>query len=420
MASTLTEERRVAWKIQGIGPDPAHILVVFKKSGTGNILHKVLEPGEVLKPGWFESPDSFLAYAVSKDENLRHSFSRKYQAVGQIWTFTLHFVLDFQVSKAKTLALKLDGGDPLRRLEEEISRVLSATARRLPWEALKRESADFGCYLLEAESTEGLGERRSNFERLQSFATSLGLDLRHVDVTRSLMEEDLQPDVHVRKVGIQMGVDSAQQVLELERDRLKQEREILGEQHRQERELLAIHGNQVLQGAERLRMVLDSVTKEGLRGFSQAVDGVRSFPAISDALQEIRTIQSSLMAVSAGPGSMPALGAAGSPLLPSVQTGPLLAEVRRPSDSLERLVTEAFKHLRVLDGNLADKRRILATSLHLLAEAALGREGDEEYLEGCCENLKQQLYPLESALEEEQLGFLRRIMDTERLRQDLA
>jgi len=420
MALTLTEERRVAWKIQGIGPDPAHTLVVFKKTGTGNALHKVLQPGEALRLGWFDSLDSYLAYAVSNDENLRHSFSRKYQAAGQLWTFTLHFNLDFQVSKAKDLALKLEGDDPLKRLEEEAARVLSATARRLPWEVLKQESPDFGLHLLETESTEGLGESRSNFERLRSFATSLGFDLRNVDITRSLTEDDLRADAQARKVGIQMGVESSQQVLELERERLKQEREILKEQHRQEREQLVSNGNQVVQQAERLRMVLDSITKEGLRGFSQAVDGVRSFPAINDALLEIRTIQSSLMAVSAGSAYIPALGTAGSPLLPGVQSVPLLAEVRRPSDPLERLVIEAFEHLRVLDGNPADKRRLLAISLHLLAEAALGSEGDEEYLEGCRENLKQQLYPLESALGEEKLSFLHRITDTEKLRQDLA
>lgn len=421
MALTLTEERRIAWKIQGVGPAPAHILVVFKKVGTGKILHKILQPGETLKLGWRDSSNDYEAYAISNDENLRHSFSRLYKAVGQVWTFTLHFSLDFRVSEAKILALKLEGDDPLKRLEEEIAKVLSATARHLPWEALKRESPDFGLHLLDSAGTEGSGARKRNFERLREFAAQLGLDLRDIGITRSLTEEDLGPDVTVRKVGIQIGVESAQQVLELERERLKQERERLRERHRQECELMVAHGNQALQGMERLRMVLDGVTKEGIRGFSQAVDGVRSFAAINDALLEIRAVQSSLTALSAGTGSTSTLGASEGMILPGVSTsGMLLAEMRRPSDPLERIVAEAFQRMHLLDGNFADKRRILATILHILAEAGLGNEGDEGYLEACHENLKRQLYPLESGLDEETLGFLRLITDIEELRKELA
>ncbi len=71
MAQTLMEDRKVAWKIQGIGPDPAHSLVIFKKVGQGKILHKVLHPGEVFKRPIFTSADSYEAYAISADANLR-------------------------------------------------------------------------------------------------------------------------------------------------------------------------------------------------------------------------------------------------------------------------------------------------------------------------------------------------------------
>lgn len=420
MALTLTEERRVAWKIQGIGPDPVHTLVIFKKVGTGKILHKILPPGYVLKLGWRESADSYVAYAISNDENLRHSFSRKYQSLNQVKTFTLHFILEFAVSEAQDLALKLEGRDPLKSLEDEVASMLSTTARHLPWEEVRQESPNFGLRLLEAEATKGSGERRENFAYLQFFARSLGLDLRHVDITRSLTEVDIEVEVINEKIERQLGVEAAQTRLGVGREKLKHHELVVRTGLEWEREQLAIQRRQALEGIDRLRIVFDNLTKEGLRGFSQAVDGVRSFPAINDAFLEIRTIQASLMALSSGTNSMPTLGAAGNPVLSAAQAGPLLTEVRRPSDPLERLVAEAFQHLRILDGNPADKRRILATLLHLIAEAALGREGDEEYLEGCRESLERQLYPLDGALEEEQLKFLGRLRDIEKLRQDLG
>jgi len=413
MALTLTEEKRIAWKIQGIGPDPAHTLVIFKKAGTGKTVHKVLRPGEPLKLGLLQSADSYEAFAVSANRNLRHEFSRKYGAVGQTWTFTLHFDLHFEVSDAERLALCLVSEDPLQRLEKEVARLLSATARHLSWESMKREGEDFGRRLREAETTDGQGERKTNFQRLQSFAGDLGFELWNVEITRTLTEADVEEDLTKRRNERLKVVARSERDLEAERDQLEHERELLRNRLKLERDIVNAQGQQALQGMERLRMVLDGITKEGLRGLSQAVGGVRSFPAINDALLEIRTIQSSLMGLSSGASSVPALDAAGSPVLQ-------VAEVRRPSDPLERLVTEAFQQMRALDGNPADKRRILAIILHLVAEAALGREGDENYLEGCRENLKQELYPLESALEEEQRDFLRRITDLEELRQELA
>ncbi len=429
MAASLTEDLRVAWKIQGVGPDPTHALAIFKKNGTGSVLHKMLEPGQTFRR-WFGSLDSYHAYSISTEENLRHTFSRKYQAVNQTWTFTLHFALDFKVARPKVLALKLDRSDPVRRLEEEVAMVLSATARRLSWEALEVEGPSFSLRLLEAESTEGLGERTLNFVRLISFAENLGLQLRNVGVTRSLSEGDLRPVIRKREVGIQLEVKVADHTLakgeelllhdsELLKDHHRQERELLKENHRQERERLALHGNQILQGAERLKLVLDSLTKEGLRGFSQAVDGVRSFPAIADALGEVQAIQASLMKLSSVPAfplSSPDNEA--NPLAGS-QAVPILTEARHPLDPLERFVGDAFQHLRSLDENPADKRLLLAISLHILAEASIGNEGDEEFLIGCSESLKRQIYPLESILGVGPLDFFNRIMNVDELRQDL-
>ena len=132
MPKTLTEERRVAWKIQGTGPDPAHSLVIFRKIGQGKVLHQTLPPGKRFKRPFLISADSFEAYAISADANLRHDFSRKYQAGAQTWTFTLHFKLHFRVASAERLGLSLSDQDPLERLQDEVANVLTRRPAGFP------------------------------------------------------------------------------------------------------------------------------------------------------------------------------------------------------------------------------------------------------------------------------------------------
>ncbi|MDX6484092.1 MAG: hypothetical protein QOE95_1863 [Gaiellaceae bacterium] len=310
MAQTLTEERKVAWRIQGTGPDPAHWLVILKKVGQGKILHRTLPPGQVFRRPLLTSADSYEAYAVSADGNLRHEFSRKYQAGAQTWTFTLHFKLHFRVKSVERLGLSLSGQDPLERLQEEVASVLSATARRFSWEVMKREGEDFGLCLREAEATDGQGERRTNFHRLQSFAGDLGLELRHLDVLRSLTEPDLADEKKVRANEQQKVIARSDQGLATEREQLNHELQSLRDQHGLDWETAVARSSQALQGMERLRVILAAEAEGGAQAIHQSAGELRSFDAIHQALIEVQGIQASLAGV-AGSGEPPKAGAAG-------------------------------------------------------------------------------------------------------------
>ncbi|MDX6484089.1 MAG: hypothetical protein QOE95_1860 [Gaiellaceae bacterium] len=419
MAQTLTEERKVAWRIQGIGPDPAHSLVIFKKVGQGKILHKVLRPGEVFKRPLLTSADSYEAYAVSADNNLRHEFSRKYQAGAQTWTFTLHFKLHFRVESVERLGLSLSGQDPLERLQEEVASMLSATARRFSWEIMKREGEDFGLRLREAEATDGQGERRTNFHRLQSFAGDLGLELRHLDVLRSLTEPDLADEKKVRVNEQQKVIARSDQGLAAEREQLNHELQSLRDQHGIERETAMARSSQALQGMERLRQVLDAVAEGGAQAIHQSAGELRSFDAIHRALIEVQGIQASLAGLAGG--AAPALEpAAHGKAIAGIASGGVLQLTARQGSPLESAVAEAFRHLRILDENPRDQRRILASVLHLIAEAGLGTEADENFLIGMREDLEGRLYPVKGAIPEEPRDFLESILDLEGLRQRLS
>jgi len=418
MAQTLTEERKVAWKIQGTGPDPAHSLVIFKKVGQGKILHKTLLPGQVFKRPFLASAESYEAYAVSADNNLRHDFSRKYQAGAQTWTFTLHFKLHFRVDSAERLGLSLSGQDPLERLQEEVASQLSATARRFSWEVMKQEGEDFGLRLREAEMTDGKGERRTNFHHLQGFANDLGLELRHLDVLRSLTEPDLEDEKRVRANERRKVIARSDQGLATEQEELNHELQSLKDQNRIERDTAVVRSSQALQGMERLRLVLDAVVEGGVQAIHQSAGELRSFDAIHRALIEIQGIQASLAGIAGG--AAPALvpGANGGLTEGATAGGALQLTARRDSP-MESIVAEAFRHMRILDENPRDQRRILASVLHLVAEAGLGTEADEEFLAACRDDLEGRLDPVQAALAKEPRDFLGSILDLDGLRQRL-
>jgi hypothetical protein len=419
MAQTLTEERKVAWRVQGIGPDPAHSLVIFKKVGQGKILHQALLPGQVFKRPFLTSADSYEAYAVSTDGNLRHEFSRKYMSGAQTWTFTLHFKLSFRVASAERLGLSLSDRDPLERLEEEVASMLSATARRFSWESMKREGEDFGLRLREAETTDGQGETKTSFRRLQDFASSLGLELRHLDVLRSLTEPDLEDDKKIRVNERQKVIARSDQELAAEQEQLNHEIQALKNQHRIDRDTAIARSSQALQGMQRLRSILDAVVQGGVQAIHRSAGELRSFDDINQALIEIQRIQASLAGMAGG--AAPAI-ASGAPVgaLAGVASGAALDLTALPGSPMESTVAEAFRHLRILDENPRDQRRILASVLHLVAEAGLGTEADEEFLTGLRDDLKGRLQPVRSALPGELLHFLESILDLERLRQRLA
>jgi hypothetical protein len=408
MAQTLTEARRVAWEIQGVGPDPARCLVIFRRVGGGKVLQEVLKPGQIFKRRFLQSAHSYLAYAVSTDRYLRHDFTRKYQHSGQTRSFILKFDLEFRVTDARRLALAMEDGDPVKLLEEEIGRVLGVSARRLGWQVLKEESEDFGARLLEAETPDSQGEQKGNCDRLNDFSENMGLGLQRIDVTRTLTEDALRPDIAIVNAADQLAVDQVEHDLAREREKMKQ-------QH----EWLAAQGRNALRGLERLQTFLDEINTQSSRALSQATDGVRSFAAIHNALREIQAIHASFSMLSTG--SHPTLGGgSGAPALGTGTPVALLPPSTLAADPLERVVLRAFEGLRDFAGDPADRRRLLGLVLHLVAEVGLGSDADSEFVEAYRGQLVELFKLLAAGMEQEEVEILRGIMDIESLRRDLS
>ncbi len=307
----------------------------------------------------------------------------------------------------------------MERLQEEVADLLSATARRFTWEEMKEEGEDFGLRLRETTTTDGQGESKTNFQRLREFADSLGLELRHLDVLRYLTEPDLEDEKRRRTNERRKVIAQSDQGFATEQERLNHELQSQKDQNRIQRETAVAQSSQVLQGMERLRLILDAVAEGGAQAIHQSAGELRSFDAIHRALIEIQGIQTSLAGVAGG--AAPALisGMNGRAITGATSGGVLQLTARQDSP-LESVVAETFRHLRILDENPRDQRRIRASVLHLVAEAGLGTEADEDLLEGLRDDLKGRLEPVRAAIPDEPRDFLESILDLEALRQRLA
>jgi hypothetical protein len=283
---------------------------------------------------------------------------------------------------------------------------------------MKEEGESFGLRLREAETTDGNGERKTNFQHLQSFASSLGLGLRHLDVLRSLSEPDLADEKRVRENERRTVIARSDQGVATRQEELGHKLQSLKDLNRVERETAIAGSSQALQGMERLRLILDAVAEGGVQAIHQSAGELRSFDAIHRALIEIQGIQTSLAGVAGG--MAPALTSGMDGRAIAVTSGTVLQLTARQDSPQESVVAETFRHLRILDENRQDQRRILASVLHLIAEAGLGTEADEDFLTGARDDLERRLQPVKAAIPDEPRDFLESILDLEALRQRLA
>ncbi|HEY0511785.1 MAG TPA: hypothetical protein VGH73_07775 [Thermoanaerobaculia bacterium] len=234
-----------------------------------------------------------------------------------------------------------------------------------------------------------------------------------------MTEPDLEDEKKVRVNERRKVIARSDQRLATEQEYLNHDLQTLRDQNRIERETAIARSSQALQGMERLRLVLDSIAHGGSQAVERSAGELRSFSGIHDALIEIQGIQASLAAATGG--ALPSL-ASGVPggAIGGVPSQSVLQPTARRDSPLESTIAEAFRHLRSLDENPRDQRCILASVLHLVAEAGMGAEADEQFLTDLRDNLEGRLQPVQSALPREPLDFLESILDLEGLRQRLS
>lgn len=166
----LTLEQRLVKPALAVNPVPGHDLVVFRRLGGGGLrFHSLLGPNDRL--GLLDKLLLSLnsrAYAVTRDQNLRHKVFVAGQTADPVGRFTLDLTLALRVFDPQTLVEKLES-DPLGRLEREVRDVLGRVASRMDWSDVQTPVYDFEDRLLSSTVLAETGRRLASL----AFCSSL-------------------------------------------------------------------------------------------------------------------------------------------------------------------------------------------------------------------------------------------------------
>lgn len=395
---TETEQHKLVRRLDDVSPCPDHYLVVFKRDGGGKKLRACVAPGQPFKKPFFESPESFVAFAVIGDQNLRHSFRRPYRTHDFLHSFWLDFVLDYRISNPSALVEKLDQ-DPLKRLENEVNLLLVQRNKSLDWSMIEREQIDLEDVLFNMPDTRRHVENESNLEKLSQFAGTLGFEIKRVVVTRDLPAEEVQVSSR------QLEVSREQAILAIDH----------GTHELQQGLELRLEDNQ--KSFNRRNLVADGLAINVKTAFDQATEQIRSLDDIQRAMGKVAQIQGSILGIAAG-GTAPVA----SPLMPTLPLGGIAGSLPQvASKSPLTMLLESFSlTLGTVDCSLADRRQLLATCLHIIAESLKGEDGNAELLAQYAGALSSAFERLLPVLNPVQIKFLRNLQNSSNLKRELS
>ena len=369
-------------------------LAVFRRTRQGERFHGVLEPGEAMRPLWFQSRSSFRLLAISTDPNLRHEFSQSYLHRDQVHNFDLHFRIEYRVSNPQTLVETLSR-DPLARIEEEISTLLGRSVRDMEWIEVQREPHRVGERTLLTEQASSDGRLQSPLVRLRKLSEDYGIELLDVSVTCRLGERGVRQDL--------LKVDSEYEREELQEGLATAELRRLGEKNIQykEKEL-----EREIATVDRSRQMADHMLNHLNRALEKVADGVDSAPSLRQAIVELAKLQSELHGLTSTIGPVAsALEGARPRVLPRAVS--YLDGERELMDSL-------IEHVSDLDCPADVQRRVLGKALQVQGEVLQGEEENGELLERRIEELTGLLDGSIRALRNpEQRKFFRDLCDVE-------
>ncbi|MFL6233698.1 MAG: hypothetical protein ACJ76N_11235 [Thermoanaerobaculia bacterium] len=396
---TETERHKLVRRLNDVSPCPDHYLVVFKRDGGGKKLRACVAPGEPFKKPFFESPESFIAFAVISDQNLRHSFRRPYRTHDLLHSFWLDFVLDYRIANPSTLVEKLDQ-DPLKRLENEVHLLLVQKNKALDWSMIEREQIDLEDVLFNTPDTRRHVENESNLEKLSQFSGALGFEVKRVVVTRDLPAKEIQ----VSNRHLEASREQAILAINHGTNELKQNLD-----HR-------LEDNQ--KSFDRRNFVADGIANNVKTALDQATEPIRSFDDIQRAMGKVAQIQGTILGLAAG-GAAPPMASPSTPTLLGGGVAGLLPQAT-PASPLTALLESFSTTLGTVDCSPMDRRQLLAACLHVIAESLKGEEGNTELLAQYAGALSATFERLLPVLNPGQIKFLRSLQNSSSLKRELS
>ena len=385
MAATLTEDKGLVRRLGGAAPTPGHYLVVFKRVKEGRRLHGWYAPGAPFRKPFLESIDSFVAFAVPADDNLRHPFIRSYKSHDLVHSFTLSFTLDYRVSDPGTLVEKLDL-DPLKRLEDEVHLLLVQKNKTLDWSDVEEEENDLANILFQ-ESMPRTGESTPNHELLRRFAATQGFEVKRVVVTRDLPQREIGARIKEADTKRNLAVLA------------------LDHQEKSLSQRLALERKGEGTSFARREKIQDGFADSIVKVTGQVAGQIHTIDDAQRAMGKISTMQQTML----GPAGGVAALNTGAPLLPAA------SEAGSP---LQALLSEVFEKLGHLPCSVEDQHQLLSEILHMIAEAVRGPEAQEEILNQYAEAIGVLRDRLK--LKPDQFKLLKRLAKADELRREVG
>ena len=373
MPEQLTTKEAVVLKTELLQAKPGYHLVVFEKTNQGSRYLTTAVAGELFQPSWFTQlplpflgfPKSYEAFHVTADEHLKLRFEATCRSLDGVHELILNIVVKYRIRHPEQLVTQLDR-DPLAKIRDETQDLFVKRVRKLDWSVIKLGGEPF-TRAIAGRSGEGPSTRSEDHEELRRLAQGYGIDVVDLAVDRILPAGEIEIELFEKKA---RGKTFA-----------------------------------------KARGVIDRMIEVFEDALSRSGEGVSNLAELKRAIHEVMQIRNSL------PLLVQPFSAPGSDEIVVSQV-PRQLPTRLETDPVSGLLDEIGAHFSSLDQRF--RRQLTSAALHLLAEALLDGQARAEDLELYRSRLEQALTDeAQRALGTERITLLRRLMDTDTLKQEL-
>jgi len=388
----LTFEKKLVKDAPDVNPVIGHSLVVFERRGEGRKFVAVVDAEKEFqekRPGWLtrwlsDQPD-YDAYAVNMDQSLDLEFTRRVGLKSQVKAIDVTFKVKYCVANAKDIVTRLltdTDQDPLTRLQKAIGDGISSAISDANWDMIRGKGFD----------TVAGGAIGSAREEINTFAEYLGLAVKSLSLSRRLLEKDIEIELleeEAKRERERRDLDHQGAIHKVILSNEVKKTVKVGERELKTMDLetdIALLAQQDEVHSARIRM---QVRQKGADAIGKALDGVASgidsATALGDAIKQVQSI----MSIPAGPQALPGK--------------PVLELTAHRSDGAGRLVDLLNKALNIIseiDCEKDERKALLSSLLHLIAELVAGDAGDEQEVELYGDRFKDAVAALALPLEQ--------------------
>jgi hypothetical protein len=406
-AGNLTYEQGVVKGHEGLDSLPGYVLVIFEKRAKGGaIFSRLVRPGEVF-PAGFRIP--FLDWSSQKYSSvavnnsvLNYSFEQSVTLDDGSDELALKFDLEYVVADPQKVAEGWEH-DPLRKLRDEIARVITRNCAKRKAEMFRSRFRELERIVIDTESG-----------RLRAYAATLGLKIISIDLNKPPLPDYQREVIQKEK---KRPWEKRSHEIEQDIDRTKQKASREWDHERDKDDLEHKYDLQDLDMARRIGLIEKA---EKVHRFEQ---GQKLREAHTDAIgeavrnvgREINTPTALLEGFEVAT-QINQRGQGDSRALPPVSD---VLELGSGANSLSDLLGQRIREIDRWNCTFAQKQAFRSAILHIVAEALLDDRSDEMVLKQYTNKLSELGRGVQPPLSRSQRLFLEGFQNIDELKDKL-